>query len=153
MKAIDSISIGIDGRSPLTLRQLEEFVQKNKKWDSVLRFNYEKSDQRSAVYDVFLCADLHDSPDLKIDPDFRWELAERVSFLKRVQDETLKDWHKRVDASIHDHGYIVNNEGQAEWAIGLHHKGAKYQTDKKSRRTHYLGPNDQWFTIYPFPNL
>lgn len=153
MKAIDSISISTDGRNPLTLAQLEKFVHMNKKWDSVLRFNHEKSDHRTAVYDVFLCADLHQSPELKIDPDFRWEIAERVPHLKRVKNEALKDWHVRVDDSIRDAGYIVDNVGEAQWAISLHHKGAKYQTDKKSRRTHYLGPNDQWFEIYQIPKL
>ncbi len=153
MKAIDSISIGTDGRTPLTLAQLEKFVDMNKKWDSVLRFNHEKSDHRTAVYDVFLCADLHQSPELKIDPDFRWEIAERVPHLKRVKGEVLKDWHQRVDADIRGFGYIVDNQGEAQFAIGLHHKGAKYQTDEKARRTFYLGPNEQWFKIYQFPNL
>lgn len=153
MKAIDSISISTDGRNPLTMAQLEKFVHMNKKWDSVLRFNHEKSDHRTAVYDVFLCADLWDAPELKIDPDFRWEIAERVPHLKRVKGEVLKDWHQRVDADIRGFGYIVDSTGEPQWAISLHHKGAKYQTDNKSKRTHYLAPDDQWLKIYYLPNL
>lgn len=153
MTPIDSLSIGTDRPGGLTMEELRTFVDKHDDKDCALRFNYEKSDHERAVYDLFLHEDMWDAPELKIDPDFRWELAERVPHLKRVKDEALKDWHKRVDETIRFHGYIVDNSGEAQWAISLHHKGAKYQTDKKAQRTHYLAPNEQWMKIYQLPNL
>lgn len=153
MTPIDSLSIGTDRPGGLTMEELRTFVDKHDGSDCALRFNYERSDHERVVYDVILHEDMHDAPELKVDPDFRWEIAERVPHLKRVKNEVLKDWHKRVDESIHSYGYIVDNQGEAQFAIGLHHKGAKYQTDEKARRTFYLGPNDQWFKIYQFPKL
>lgn len=153
MKAIDSLSIGTDRPGGLTMKELRTFVDTHADKDCSLRFNYERSDHERAVYDLFLHEDLWDAPELKIDPDFRWELSERVPHLKRVKDEALKDWHQRVDQDIRGFGYIVDDAGEPHWAISLHHKGAKYQTDKKSKRTHYLAPNDRWLKIHYLPNL
>jgi len=153
MEAIDSIRIGTERPGGLTMQELRDFVDKHKGADCALRFNYEQSKSGVAVYDLVLHSDMHDAPELKIDPDFRWELAERVPHLKRVKNEALKDWHQRVDETIRFHGYIVDNAGEVQWAISLHHKGAKYQTDKKSVRTHYLAPNDQWIKIHQLPKL
>jgi hypothetical protein len=153
MKAIDSLRVCTDRAGGLTMEELRTFVDKHDGSDCALRFNYERSDHEVAVYDVFLHDDMHDAPELKIDPDFRWEIAERMPYLKRVKTETLKDWHQRVDEAIHDFGYIVDNAGIGQHAIGLHHKGVKYQTDTNMRRTFYLGPNNQWFKIHQFPKL
>lgn len=153
MKAIDCFRIGTDRFWGLTMGELRSFVKKHEGTECALRFNYEKSNHEVVHYDLFLHSDMHDAPELKIDPDFRWELAERVPHLKRVKNEALKDWHVRVDATIRERGYIVDNEGEAQWAISLHHKNAQYRTDSKSRRTHYLGPNDQWFQIHEIPEL
>lgn len=153
MTPIDTLRISTTRPGSLTMQQLRTFVDKHDSPNCALRFNYEESGSEFAIYDVFLHEDMHDAPELKIDPDFRWELAERVPHLKRVKDEALKDWHRRVDETIRFHGYIVDNVGEVQWAISLHHKGAKYQTDKKAQRTHYLGPNEQWFKIYQIPNL
>jgi hypothetical protein len=153
MTPIDSLRIGTVRPGGLTMEELRTFVDKHDDKDCALRFNYELSNNEVAVYELFLHQDMCDAPELKIDPDFRWEIAERVPHLRRAKNEALKDWHIRFDESARGYGYIVDKEGEAQYAITLHHKGAKYQTDDKARRTHYLAPGDQWLPIYQFPKL
>lgn len=125
MKAIDKLHISTGhGEHFLTMADLQELVKRHERHDTVLRFNHEKSGVEYVVYELFRRDQMQNAPELKsIDPDSRWLLAEKDTDLKRYEDETLKEWHVRVDEHIHDHGYFVDDEGNAHWFLTA--EGAK----------------------------
>jgi hypothetical protein len=148
MKAIDTLIINTDGRDPLSFERLSEFMQTVRTQEVTLRFNHKRSDHRTAVYDAFHKSDLHDAPELKIDPDQRWELAGKEKELKRAKSETLKDWQQRVDLYIQQQGFIVDVQGNAHWAAIV-----RIPPIVKSRALNPILFEDAMHMVYPVPQF
>lgn len=132
MKHVDQLIVGRT-QNGLTLEMMENFLHKWRKWHCVLRYDGEQISEDQSVYSVFLCCDMWQAPELEIDHNNRWDLAEKNPELRRdPKKESSKEWHRRVDRYIKQQGYVVDNEGTAHWlALSEHygeHKLKNYST-------------------------
>jgi len=148
MKIIDELTIAYDARDALTMQELRDFVKKHEKADVTLRHSFIKSDHRSATWEVIDNATMAEHPvhpDLQIDPDDRWILADNKKTLARKPTESINDWRARVDEYVFQQGYYVDPNGRPWWIAFI--KATRIANKRAGTVTVEI--NDVKFKVYP----
>jgi len=150
MKSVDTLIVSRT-QNGLTLEMMEAFLHKWRRWHCVLRYDGEQISKDQSVYALYLCCDMWQAPELEIDRNNRWDLAEKFPELRRDQKggESANEWHRRVDSYIKRQGYCVDNEGTAHWlALTEHFGGPKARGYNTVQLENAVG----WLRVYHLPN-